>query len=341
MILVVTFFAVACGNSESDKKQGTNADVTQSQSSSKEKIVLGINDWPGSYWWLAVKELGYFEEQGVDVTVQLFSNYADGLSALNSGSIDMFVPALADIIPAYVSGADIKVIMVQDFSAGADGVIASDDITEVEDLRGKDIAIELGGSDHLLLLKCLEYAGLSLEDVNITNMSTGDAANAFISGKVDAAAVWEPSLSMAQQETGGNILATSADEEYEGLIPAVLAVNGNSLSAKREEMKLVMKAWYNARDSYENNFDAFAEAVSHSSEVTPEEFETLMKGCDVRTIEENEAAFADGDTYISLINCAEMLGGFLYDNELIDNQPESYEALFDRSLFDEVKQELK
>ncbi len=55
--------------------------------------------------------------------VQLFSNYTDGLNALMSGKIDMFVPALADIIPGYVNGADIKVIMVQDFSAGADGLL--------------------------------------------------------------------------------------------------------------------------------------------------------------------------------------------------------------------------
>lgn len=33
-------------------------------------------------------------------------------------------------------------------------------------------------------------------------MSTGDASNAFISGQVDAAAIQEPSLSMAQKETG-------------------------------------------------------------------------------------------------------------------------------------------
>ena len=73
-------------------------------------------------------------------------------------------------------------------------------------------------------------------------MSTGDASNAFISGQVDAAAIWEPSLSMAQKETGGNILASTKDAEYEGLIPAVLATNGNALKTKREEIKKVMKA---------------------------------------------------------------------------------------------------
>lgn len=332
LVIIMMVSLVGCGESKSgNKKENTKS----------EKIILGINDWPGSYWWLAVDELGYFKEAGVEVEVQLFSNYADGLNALNSGNIDMFVPALADIIPAYVSGANIKVIMVQDFSAGADGLIAEKGIQSVEELKGKNVAIELGGSDHLFLLKCLENAGLTEKDVNLVNMSTGDAANAFISGSVDAAAIWEPSLSMAQKETGGTILATSKDAEYEGLIPAVLAVNGEALKSKRDEMKLVMKAWFNARDAYENKFDEFAKAVSNHAEVTPEEFKELMNGCDVRTMEENVEAFKEGDNYVCLTYCAQMLGGFLSDNQLIEKQPDSYDSLFDGTLFEEVYDEMK
>lgn len=332
LVIIMMVSLVGCGESKSgNKKENTKS----------EKIILGINDWPGSYWWLAVDELGYFKEAGVEVEVQLFSNYADGLNALNSGNIDMFVPALADIIPAYVSGANIKVIMVQDFSAGADGLIAEKGIQSVEELKGKNVAIELGGSDHLFLLKCLENAGLTEKDVNLVNMSTGDAANAFISGSVDAAAIWEPSLSMAQKETGGTVLATSKDAEYEGLIPAVLAVNGEALKSKRDEMKLVMKAWFNARDAYENKFDEFAKAVSNHAEVTPEEFKELMNGCDVRTMEENVEAFKEGDNYVCLTYCAQMLGGFLSDNQLIEKQPDSYDSLFDGTLFEEVYDEMK
>ena len=133
LVIIMMVSLVGCGESKSgNKKENTKS----------EKIILGINDWPGSYWWLAVDELGYFKEAGVEVEVQLFSNYADGLNALNSGNIDMFVPALADIIPAYVSGANIKVIMVQDFSAGADGLIAEKGIQSVEEVKGKNVAIE-------------------------------------------------------------------------------------------------------------------------------------------------------------------------------------------------------
>lgn len=343
LVLTIMISLCACGKTADNKanSEATGSETTTQSSAATQKITLGINDWPGSYWWLAVNDLGYFKEQGVDVEVKLFSNYADGLSALMSGNIDMFVPALADIIPGYVSGADIKVIMVQDFSAGADGLIASSAIKSVKDLKGKNIAIEFGGSDHLFLLKCLENAGLSESDVNLINMSTGDASNAFIAGQVDAAAIWEPSLSMAQKATGGNILATSGDAPYEGLIPAVLAVNGKSLESKRDEMKRVMKAWYNARDAYENNFDEFAKAVSKHAEVTPDEFKELMKGCDVRTMDENVKAFEDGDTYVSLKNCAKMLSGFLYDNKLIESKPDNLDNLFDSSLFEEVYQEMK
>ena len=70
------------------------------------KSLLASMTGRAATWWLAVNELGYFKEEGVDVDVQLFSNYSDGLSALNSGKIDLFVPGLADIIPGFTSGAD-------------------------------------------------------------------------------------------------------------------------------------------------------------------------------------------------------------------------------------------
>lgn len=334
LILVMIFSLAACGG-KTEKTDETSENSTQSK-----KLVLGINDWPGSYWWLAVNDLGYFKEQGVDVEVKLFSNYTDGLNALISGNVDLFVPALADVLPGYSNGANIKVLMVQDYSAGADGLIATSDIQSVEELKGKNIGIEFGGTDHVFLLKCLENAGLTENDVNLVNMSTGDAANAFMSGSLDAAAIWEPSLSQAQKETGGNILATTKDKEYEGLLPAVLVANGESLEKYRDEMKLVMKAWFNARDAYENDFDAFAEAVSKHAEVTPEEFGTLMEGCDVRTMEENVEAFQEGDTYVSLSYTAKMLGAFQKENGLIDKEPTDYSSLFDDTLFNEVYKEL-
>lgn len=101
-----------------------------------------------------------------------------------------------------------------------------------------------------------------------------------------------------------------------------------------------MKAWFNARDSYENKFDEFAKDVSSGAEVSPEEFKTLMNGCAVRTMDENAEAFKDGDTYVSLKKCSSMLSDFLYDNGLIDSKSDNFDSLFDSSIFDEVYDEM-
>ena len=67
--------------------------------------------------------------------------------------------------------------------------------------------------------------------------------------------------------------------------------------------------------------EKFAERAAGGAEVTAEEFLELMKGCDVRTMEDNAEAFAAGDTYVSLPYRAKMLAGFLQYNGLIDSIP--------------------
>ena len=323
--------------------EGSSAAAVSSTASSQnsgDTLTLGIVDWPGSYWWFATKELGYFDKEGVNVNVQLFSNYNDGLNSLIGGNIDMFVPSLDNTIPGFADGAEYKIVMVEDYSSGADGLIASKDIKSVADLKGKTIGVEFGGSDHVFLLKALANAGLTEYDVNLVDMSTGDASNAFISGKVDAAAIWEPSLSMAQEETGGNILVTTADKDYEGLIPAVLAVNNSTLEKDRDGVERVMKAWFESQSAYTDDQDAFAKAVADNTEVSADEFLDLMKGCKVLSADENVPVFQDGDTYVSLDYCLQTLAQFEVDNNIISAIPDNLNDLVDSSLFDDVYKEL-
>ena len=95
------------------------------------------------------------------------------------------------------------------------------------------------------------------------------------------------------------------------------------------------------KDNNKNNYDEFAAAVAKHTDITADEFTELMKGCDVRTMEQTGEAFEDGDTYVSLKYCADMLSGFLVDNGLIDEKPSNLDDLFDSSVYDEVRSELK
>jgi NitT/TauT family transport system substrate-binding protein len=233
----------------------------------------------------------------------------------------------------YISGADFKIVMIEDYSAGSDGLVVQPDIKSVEDLKGKTVATEIGTVDHMFLNKCLENAGMTEADINLTNMSIGDAGNAFIAGQVDAAVVWDPSLSLAV-DAGGTVLSSTKD--YPGLIPAVMAVNGDVLGSRRDDVKKVMQAWFNSLDGYDSNHEEFVKAVAEGAEISVEDFEMLMEGVDLISLEDNTPAFETSDDYVSLVTCGKEHCEFLKSVDMISEVPESLDDLIDGSLISEL-----
>ena len=49
---------------------------------------------------------------------------------------------------------DFKVVLVNDNSYGADGIVVQDGINSIEDLKGKTVATEVGTLEHMF---CLLY----------------------------------------------------------------------------------------------------------------------------------------------------------------------------------------
>ena len=57
---------------------------------------------------------------------------------------------------------DFKVVLVNDNSYGADGIVVQDGINSIEDLKGKTVATEVGTLEHMFLLKILEENNICL-----------------------------------------------------------------------------------------------------------------------------------------------------------------------------------
>lgn len=333
MIGITALCMTACGSTNSTAPEDNKA---ASESTSNDEFVIGITQWPGSYVWYGTEKLGYFEKQGVNASVKMFNNYSDGMNALTAGNIDAYILSYSDAMSPYISGADFKIVMIEDYSAGSDGLVVKPEIKSLEELKGKTVATEIGTVDHMFLNKCLEAAGLSESDIQLTNMSIGDAGNAFIAGQVDAAVVWDPSLSMAV-DAGGVVLSSTTD--YPGLIPAVMAVNGDVLTNRRDDVKKVMMAWFDSLDGYENNHDEFVKSVAEGAEISVEDFEMLMKGVDLISLDDNAPAFKESDDYVSLLTCGKEHCEFLKSVDMISEVPESLDNLIDGSLVKEIIEE--
>lgn len=323
-----------CGTSNKTSK----ADSGNVQASNEKTIKIGITQWPGSYVWYGVEKRGFFEKNGIKAEVQMFPVYSDGINALASGNIDVFMASYSDTIAPYKNGSEFKIAMVEDYSAGSDGIVVKDGINSLKDLKGKNVATEIGTVDQMFLYKCLEKEGLKSDDINLANMSIGDAGNAFIAGQVDAAVIWDPSLSLAV-ENGGKLLYTTKDTP--GLIPAVMAVNNKTLENKRDDVKKVINAWYDGLEDMNTNHDEFVKYVAEGAEISASDFDKLMSGVKLATLDDNALAFEKSDDNMSLEHSGIEHAQFLNSVGLIDGAPNDIAPLLDGSIIKEVAKERK
>lgn len=313
ILLALSMFLAACGNSK-EKASGSESD------NKKETIKIGFSALPSWYLWHLVDKKGYFDKYGVDVELVWFPVYADSLSALNTGKIDGNTQALLDAIPPMDKGIDLKTIFITDNSLGGDGIVATNDIKKVEDLKGKTVGTEIGTIEHFFLLTALEDAGMKESDVKFTNMTVPDAGNAFLSGNIDAAGLWEPFLSKAVAKENTHKLVTSAD--YPGLVSDVFVVRDDVTKEKKEELQKVVNAWFDAVDYLSKNPDESIEIIAKEAGITVEELTEGFKGFKMFSPEENIASFKEGDSYDSFYYTAEKNAEFLKRQGYVDNVPD-------------------
>jgi NitT/TauT family transport system substrate-binding protein len=309
VVLAGTMFLSACGSSSKE-----------SSGSESKTIKIGFSALPSWYLWHLVDQKGFFDKYDVDVELVWFPVYADSLSALNTGKIDGNTQALLDAIPPLDKGIDLKTIFITDNSIGGDGIVATNDIQSVEDLKGRSVGTELGTIEHFFLLTALEDAGMQESDVKFTNLSVPDAGNAFLSGNIDAAGLWEPFLSKAIAKEGTHKLVTSAD--YPGLVSDVFVVREDVTKEKQEELQKVVNAWFDAVTYFEQNPEESIGIIAKEAGITVEELTEGFKGFKMFTPEENLSSFKEGDSYDSFYYTAEKNAEFLKRQGYVDGIPD-------------------
>lgn len=256
-------------------------------------FTLNVDTWVGyAPFWLA-KEKGFFQAEGIDVNIVTMPDVAQRKATMTKGATD----GIAETVDMLVLDRDEKVpsvaVMEIDLSNGADGVLATDAIKTVEDLRGKTIAVQRNYASEALLNYVLKKHGLKPTDVQKLDMEGGAAGAAFVSGQVDAAVTFEPWLSKAKERRGGKLLVSSAD--VPGVIVDILSIREDYLKQHPDVVKKVMRAWFKALAYWKDN-RAEAEAImARHYNSTPTEFAGLISGLIWPSYEENRTYFGNSN----------------------------------------------
>jgi len=157
---------------------------------------------------------GPIEEVGGSVTASdPFPAFAPASEALAAGHIDVGSSGATGVLSALAGGRDLVVVAVERNDNDTQGIVAGPGtgIASIEDLAGRTVAINEGGTGDYLLRKALVEHGMTIDDVEPVSLAPADAATAFSSGQVDAWATWDQYLVSAQVDLGATLVASAAD----------------------------------------------------------------------------------------------------------------------------------
>ncbi|MDX2266162.1 MAG: aliphatic sulfonate ABC transporter substrate-binding protein [Hyphomicrobiales bacterium] len=156
------------------------------------------------------------EPLGVKVSWHEFQFGPPLLEALNAGAIDF--GTTGDAPPIFAQAARANLYYIAAHGGAQNAIIVPDNspIKALADLKGKRIAFGKGSSAHSLLLAALEKGGLTFGDIEPSYLAPADAGAAFARGSVDAWAIWDPFLAVAEGQQPVRILARS-DDTYPAL----------------------------------------------------------------------------------------------------------------------------
>lgn len=296
------------------------------------EIRVGVSDWPGWVAWYVAEQKGFFKKHGADVKLVWFANYSDSISALSTGRLDANSQTWSDTLGPLNKGVPVKVVMVNDNSAGNDALVVSPAIQRMADLKGKTVALEQYSISHFVLATALARNGLKPADVKIVNLSAGDAAAAFMTGRVDAAVVWNPWIDRIVRSGKGRALFTSKD--MPGLVPDLLVAQDKAIQAHRKDLVGMIRAWFDTEKFLREQPDEAARIMAKVVSMSPADYKVFLPGTRFFDATANRAAL-DGTQQGSLQAAAPVISAFLLEHKLIDGKPDAARGV-DASLLAEA-----
>ncbi len=226
---------------------------------------------------MVAKEAGLYEKHGLNVELVEFSSGTDLIKAIVGGQLDTGVLGFTNAVSWASRGANLRV--VGGAQRGYHSILARDDsgIETVADLKGKTLASQREGStaDAVLRGVTLKSAELEAGDLNIMGVSPAVAVQSLVSGRVDAAFLFEPYDRIAQ-------LVAPVKQIYEiGEVwpfPCMVVITaGETLDKRKEAIWSSLDAQREAIDMLENKPEQAAELIA-SYFIAEPTLKTLNRG---------------------------------------------------------------
>ena len=283
LVAALALGLTACG--ETDTKQTESTEKTENTAGTGQEfdeahtLKLGMAGKDIKTACIIVaQELGLFAEEGVQVEFETISNLADGLTAVDTGKLDMLPFGVIPTATFVSQGVDV-VIVGGTISEGSEAITLPENADAYQspgDFKGKKIGCYRMETGHMVLKGMLREAGLDLEkDVEFVLLdSSASICEAVKKGEVDVGFVNSGYGEIAKQ----NDLAVSFYVgDWQPDFPCCRqTVSRKTLDEKRDALVSFMVACLRAYEIYQNDHETTIAALCSYSGQSEEYVEAVM-----------------------------------------------------------------
>lgn len=248
--IILVFLLSACGSSNTTTTtvNGTTTTVTQL------KIMVGGLSKQIYLPNELTQQLGYFKEQGLDVTL---IDEASGQSSENevlAGQVDAGSGSYNHTIELQALGKQMEAVVLLNVAPGEAEIVsakAASQIHSVKDLKGKNLGVtELGSGTQTLTTALLHNAGITPDQVHFVPVGAGDTFIAALQqGKIDAGMTTEPTISRILSSGVGKVLVDlrtpqSTQAALGGSYPFIcLFMNNSYVNSHKDVVQKLVNAY--------------------------------------------------------------------------------------------------
>lgn len=261
LALVMVFALAACGeepapSQESADPVGETTPAGEETTPAVEPVTLNIgymNNY-GSLWSLiTAREMGYMEEQGIELNLISFDTGPNIIAAMEGGSVD--IGYIGDGAHNLCVKGNAEIITLSHISTG-DAVIGGPNVKTIADLEGKTVAYSTGTTSYNILVQALDSVGLTMDDINGMDMDPSSMVAAMLSDNVDACAIWSPqSATILSELEGTTILADNTTFGSDSIALSSWIVLPKNLEPMHDVLVRFLTALYQGMDyaAHENH----------------------------------------------------------------------------------------
>ena len=200
--------AASSSDAESESESSAAEKQTEHAAPEKSELELGYLNSTAHLLAFVAAEEGYFEEEGLQVTLTQFSSAGELVNGLESGKLDVAFIGSVPTLTFQSQGHDVTIIggaMTNGHGYVIKSEYAEEDELGVEILKGRNVASVKNSVQDAELQILLKNAGIEIgegeDKVNIVYFdSQKDAYAALSNATIDAASVYSPYASLAKSQ---------------------------------------------------------------------------------------------------------------------------------------------